>query len=74
MGLLSKKTGGWGDRSGMAQTNISSAHKTMIAVFVAITYPMNELEIKFSVLNETEHTPRLHLDASCLISVEKLVE
>ena len=35
--LSSKKSGGWGDRGGMAQINTASSHRTMRAVVVAIT-------------------------------------
>ena len=38
VGLWPKKSGGWGDRSGMAQINTASSYTTMTAVFVAITY------------------------------------
>ena len=34
----SKKAGGPGDRGGMAKISIAFSHRTMTAVFVAITY------------------------------------
>ena len=37
-GLWSKKSGGPGNRGGMAQINTASSHRTMTAVLVAITY------------------------------------
>ena len=49
-GLWSKKSGGWGDRGGMAQINIASSHRMMTAVFVAITYQRMSLEANFSAL------------------------
>ena len=38
VGFWSKKSGGSGDRGGMAQINIASSYRIMTAVFVAITY------------------------------------
>ena len=38
VGLWSKKSGGWGERGGIAQIIIASLWRTMTAVFVAITY------------------------------------
>ena len=40
MGLLSRKSGGRGDRGGMAQIDAPSLQKTTIAVFVANVYPV----------------------------------
>ena len=37
VGLGSKKSGGRGNRGGIAQINTSSSDRTMTAVFVAIT-------------------------------------
>ena len=37
VGLVSEKSGGWGDRIGMAQINIASLHMAMTAFFVADT-------------------------------------
>ena len=38
VGLGSKKSGGRGNRGGIAQINTASSDRTMTAVFVAITY------------------------------------
>ena len=46
--------GGWGDRGGMAHIDIASSHRTMIAVFVEITYQMNGLEAEFQCFGKNE--------------------
>ena len=37
-GIVVQKSGGWGDRGGMAQIYIASTFRMITAVFVAITY------------------------------------
>ena len=57
--LWSEKSGGSGNRSGMAQINIASLPKTMRVVFIAITYN-NRVEKCLDILERTENTSASH--------------
>jgi hypothetical protein len=58
----------------MAQTNIPSSQKMIMAVFVANVYPMNQLKANFSILERTENTSRMYLYFLTSTSAEKHVE
>ena len=65
-----------GDRGGIAQINIPSLQKTIIAVFVANVYPVNNQNFNFDVLERTENTSTSYIEPilSTTTSTEKHVE
>ena len=57
------RSGGWGDRGGMAQINIPSLEKTTIAVFVAYVYSVNNQ--KLASMSWKNKIPQLHDQHLC---------
>jgi hypothetical protein len=58
----------------MAQIDIPSSQKMIMAAFVANVYTMNQLKVNFSILEKTENTWRMYPDFLTSTSAEKHVE
>ena len=58
----------------MAQIDIPSSHKMIMAVFVANVYPMNQLKVNFGILERIENTSRMYPAFLTSTSAEKHVD